>query len=147
MVEVLQRPVESALAATVGVEDRAVHPALAAGGHRRRQGAHGQVGVVTLAHRVAQQTTRRQVDDRGQVRPALVGGHVGHVAAPGHVEAVRVKQPAQQVRYRRGGLVGLGERAAPAGPVADDPVGAHQPLHPLAADTDALTAQLRMDLG
>jgi hypothetical protein len=35
-----------------------------------------------------------QVDDAGQVQPALVGGNPGHIAAPGHVDLVRVEQAA-----------------------------------------------------
>jgi hypothetical protein len=72
-----------------------------------------------------------QVDDAGQVQPALVGRDPGDVPAPGHIRLVGVEQAAQQVRRGRRDLIGLGEAAAPVGPVADNAMGAHQPLDPL----------------
>jgi hypothetical protein len=54
-----------------------------------------------------------QLDLQGG-KPALVGGDVGQVAAPGHVDLLGVKQSTKQVRNGRGGLVVLGEAAASA---------------------------------
>ena len=125
------------LAAPVAVEDRAGHAVLAAGGHGSVQGIADQLRVVVGAHRVAQQAAGGQVDDRGQVQPALVGGDPGHIAAPGHVGPLGVEQPPQQVGGGRRGMVLFGEAAAPAGPVADDAVGAHEPLHALVVGVPA----------
>jgi len=132
------------LGAAVSMEDRGVHPPAAASGNPGRQRAHDQGGVVVVAHRVAEQVPRCQVDHRRQVQPALVGGDVGHIPAPGHVRPVGVEQAPDQVGGGRCGHVRLGEAAPAARTVPDDAVRAHQPLHPLAIDPLAAAAQLGM---
>ncbi|MBL3670542.1 hypothetical protein JL475_32130 [Streptomyces sp. M2CJ-2] len=54
-------------AAPVGVHDHAAHVA-AAGGRGHVQGRDDQVGVMTGGHRVAEQPTGEQIDDRRQVQ-------------------------------------------------------------------------------
>jgi hypothetical protein len=58
----------------------------------------------------ADQPAGGEVDHGGQVQPPLAGAHVGDVAAQNGVEQVRLERPADQVRDRRGLLVGLGQR-------------------------------------
>jgi hypothetical protein len=83
-----------------------------------------------------------KVDHAGQVQPALVGGDIGDVAAPGDIGVVRVKQPTQQVRRGWGGRIWLGQAAPSTRPVADDAVLAHEPLDALAVHRPATPAQL-----
>jgi hypothetical protein len=64
-VKVLRRPVESAFAAAVGVEDRGLHPRPAAGGHRSLERITDQAGIVVGAHRPAQQVPGGQIQYRG----------------------------------------------------------------------------------
>jgi hypothetical protein len=127
------------------MEDRGVHPAAAAGGHRGIQGAHDQGGVVVIAHRPAHQVPGGKIEHAGQIQPALVGGDEGHIPAPGHIELVGVEQPAQQIRRRWDGGVRLGQAAPAAGTVTDDAGGGHQPLHPLVVHPPAASAQLMVD--
>jgi hypothetical protein len=94
-VEVLRRPVESAFGAAVGVEDRGGHRGLAAGGDGSVERACDQTGVVPLTHGPAQQVPGGQVEDAGQVQPALAGGDERQIAAPGHVGLVRIELSAQ----------------------------------------------------
>jgi group II intron reverse transcriptase/maturase len=94
-------------AAAVGVEDRAVHPVTTTGSGGRLQGANDQASVVAVVHRPAEQVAGGQVDDRRQIQPALVGGDVGDITAPGDIGLVGVEQPPHQVRRGRGGAVSL----------------------------------------
>jgi hypothetical protein len=116
----------------------------AAGDHGGVQGIADQVGVVVAAHRVAQQVPGGQVQHAGQVQPAFVGGDVGDLAAPGHLDLVRVEQAAQQIGGGRRSMVLAGQAAAPAGPPANDAVGAHQPLDPPVVGTPAAPPELGM---
>jgi hypothetical protein len=81
---VLRRPVESALAAAVGVEDHA--RLRVAGGDCVGQRAAGQFRAQVVREGVADDPPGRDVDDRGQVEPAFPGRDVGDVPAPSGVE-------------------------------------------------------------
>jgi len=93
---VLRRPVESALAAAVGVEDHALVGSPGEEGHS--QGILDQLGAHVVGQRPADDPATGQVDDRRQVGPALPGHDVGDVA---HVAAVelgaRAEVPLDQV--------------------------------------------------
>ena len=108
-VEVLRRPLDSAFAAPVGVEDHAGDVTAAHGdGHLQRAG--GELGVVMLGQAEADDPPRGQVLDGGQVELAFVGGHLGEIAAPLMVDRRRREVPFDQVRGRWGGLVGTGQK-------------------------------------
>jgi hypothetical protein len=129
-------------AAAVGVEDRGVHPLPTAGGHRGVQGIGDQPGVVVVTHRPAQQVPRCQVQHAGQVQPALLGGDVGHIPAPGDIGLVGVEQPTQQIRRGRRGRIRLGEAAPAARTMPNQAMAGHQPLHPLVVHPPAAPAKL-----
>src|SRR5580693_5958707 len=68
------------LAAAVGVED---HAGLGvAGGDRVGQGAGDQLGAQVVREGEPDDAAGGDVDDGGEVEPALPGGEVGDVAAP-----------------------------------------------------------------
>jgi hypothetical protein len=54
----------------------------------RTQGIHDQVGAHVRGHRPADDATREQVNDHGQVHPALPSAHVGYVRGPDFVRGV-----------------------------------------------------------
>jgi hypothetical protein len=66
VIEVLRRPVESALSSVVGVHDRPVEAA--AGPLRGAKGVNDEVGAHVIGDRPACQTPRVQVDNRCQVK-------------------------------------------------------------------------------
>src|SRR5215207_5261977 len=63
------------LTATVGVEDHPVDVA-ATGGHRGLQGVGDEFGAHVLGERPADHPSGEQVDDGGQIQPALTGAQV-----------------------------------------------------------------------
>jgi len=69
---------------------------------------------------VADDPPGRDVDDGGQVQPALPGGDVGYVAAPAGVElgCVGGEVPSDPVRPRGGARVGDGVLDGPLGSLA-----------------------------
>jgi hypothetical protein len=74
VIEVLRRPVESALAAAVAVED---HPARwPAGDEGGGEGLEDQAGAQVIGHGVADDLAGVQVDHGRGVDPAVDGGHV-----------------------------------------------------------------------
>jgi len=90
-------------AAAVAVEDHAAGGSsfAGAGGNGHPQRGLGQAGVVCVCHGVAEQSARTQVQHGGQVEPALVGVHIGHVAAPELVGPAGDEPAADQVRRGR----------------------------------------------
>ena len=89
------------LAAAVGVED---HPGCGrAGGDGVGQGVGDQVGAQVVGQGPADDPAGGEVDDGGQVQPALPGRDVGDVAAPAGVDrrGVGREVAADQVRPGR----------------------------------------------
>ena len=107
----------------------------AAAGHRVGQGLVDQVGAQVVGGGPADHPARGEVDDGGQVQPALPGVDVGDVAAPAGVEPPRWRwrSPARS-GPRRGRRPGRARSwcATASGPAAP-PGGAHQPGDALAA--------------
>jgi hypothetical protein len=122
------------------------HPfdAAAAGDGGHVQCCDDQPGVVMGAHRVAEDPTRVQVDDRGQVELALVGADLGHITTPGDIRRRRGEHPLDQVRCGRALTL-----AGQAPPAALDPGGQAQLGHELrdrvVGDVPAGLAQLDAD--
>ena len=73
-----------------------------------RPGPAGRRGGLLWRSR---QTPRRQVQHRGQVQFAFVGGDLGQVPAPPLIHSLRGEVPFHQVRDRFGCLVGAGQRS------------------------------------
>ena len=72
IIEVLRRPVESALAAAVTVEDDPGGlTAASSGGHLERVG--DELGAHVVGHRVAEQATRTEIEHRRDVQPSFTG--------------------------------------------------------------------------
>src|SRR6266540_2186256 len=123
-----------------------VDPAAAPDGQLHR--TDRQLGGQVLAHLVADRQPGAAVDDRSQVQRSLVGGQLGVVGVPHAVRLRWAELPATQVRCRRGLGVAAGQARppSPAPMAAHQPLGAHQPRHPLAADLHATgDLQLGMD--
>ena len=85
----------------------------------------------------AHHLTAVQIQDYGQVQPALVGGDVGDVAAPQRIGSLRRKASLHQIGGNRQMMFAVGGHhkfALGAGAYA---VLLHQPAHPLLAHTHA----------
>src|SRR3954466_4915416 len=116
-VEVLRRPLESALDPSVTVMDQAGFRPAALQGHDQR--VHAQPGPQVIRHRPADDLARGQVLDRGQVQPALVRRQVGDVGQPDRVGPLGDEVAVEQVRRDRQGVAGVGgPRRPPGGPPA-----------------------------
>jgi hypothetical protein len=109
------------------------------------EGVADQFGVRGGAHGPANDPSGPQIDDRGQVQPALTGAELGHVRSPQPVGARRVEIALDQVRSRSG--VGSAPSPAAAGMHADQLLGAHQASDPLAATAPPEPSQLGMHPG
>jgi hypothetical protein len=151
LLRVLQRPVESALGAPITVMDepalgRVFIPTAAPDGVLQR--AQHQLGIGPVAGLPADDLPGEGVADAGQPQRPLPGGDPRDVGHPQPVGRVGLEVAVDQVgRWRR--LRVLPGRAAPTLAQERPPqtVSGHQPLHPLAADLDAVAAQLRVDSG
>jgi hypothetical protein len=127
-------------AATIGVEDHAVDVPTA-GGHRRLQGVGDEGGAHVLGEGPADHPPREQVDDGGQIQPALTGAQVGDVAAPRHVRGGRVEVPSDPIGGGlRSAVDDRGAHLAPPG-LAFPAVEPHDPGDPLARRVEPLTQQ------
>ena len=83
------------------------------------------------------------VEDEGEVDEAAPAADVGQVGHPLLVRAGGAEVALQEVAGPlEGGLVGDRRPLAAAAPLAFEPLGAHQPGDPVAADLDAAPAQL-----
>ena len=85
--------------AAIGVVHDAAVGSPAIERHDQRVG--DQLGGDGGVHGPADDTTRPQVDHRGEVEPAFVGAELGDVCGPEPVGAVRVEVPSDQIRCRR----------------------------------------------
>src|SRR4051812_27734426 len=144
-VEVLRRPLESALDPAIGVLDQPAGrlPAL----DRHHEGVAGELAAEVVGHAPPDDLAGGHVLDGGQVQPALPGRDVGDVREPDRVRPVGGEVPAEQVR-RHGMVMPAVGRARDAAPARGrQAASAHEPRHPPAADPDAVLAQLGVDAG
>jgi hypothetical protein len=126
--------------AAVGVmHDSSIWPP-AFEGHDERVG--DELSVHRGAHRPADDPPGPQIDNRGQMQPALTGAELGHVRSPQPIGARRVEIAFDEV-WSRGG-VGPAVSPAPAGVHADQLLGAHQASDPLATTVPPEASQLGM---
>src|SRR3954452_4873289 len=99
VIKVLRRPIESALAALIGVHQHVGQGVFAAAdrdGHL--QGCLGEGGVLVLAHSAADDPTCANVEHAVEVELALLGCDHGAAAVPLVVEPVGAEVALDQVR-------------------------------------------------
>src|SRR5689334_12899077 len=111
-VEVLRRPLESALHAAVRVVDQPARRLPAADGHQQR--VAGELGPEVVGHGPADDLACGQVPYRGQVEPALAGRDVAEVGQPDRVRPVGREAPLEQVRGDRVVVPAVGGARDPA---------------------------------
>jgi len=106
----------------------------------------GEFGTHVLAHGPANHLAGEQVEDHGQVKPALAGRNVGDIRQPDLIGPVRDKILLEQVCRHRQAMLAVGcAHAIAARRPRPDTVLAHDPFDPLAADGLALGAQFGVD--
>ncbi len=106
------------------------------------QCCQGQVAVQPVAGRPANEAAGEQVDDDGQVQPALLCPDVGDVGAPFFVRACRREILIEQVRRHRPGVVTIRGPLEPPLLPRPQPILTHQARCPAAADMQAIVAQV-----
>jgi hypothetical protein len=137
---VLRRPLEFALRALVGVVDQSRVGSAAGDGHLER--VDDKLGAQVVGDRPADDPAAVAVHHRGQIQPALPGAQIGDVSDPQPVRASGLKVALDEVGRRSdAGHADRGLAATAADQAADLGL-AHQALDALAADPDALVAQL-----
>src|SRR5216684_6573967 len=141
---VLRRPFESALNAPIRMVDQACTGPLRRDGHP--QGCQRQVGAQVIAHCPADDLSAVEVQDRGQIKPALIGLDISNICEPDPVRRSGGEVAVEQVRGDREVVPAIG-RPHPPGPCHDgaNAVMAHQPLDAATAHPAALGLQLGMD--
>ncbi len=82
-----------------------------------------------------------QIENDGQVEPALVGSDVGHVGNPYLIRLRRREIPGQQVRRYRQRVLGVGRGLEAPLVACPDAVLPHQPLHTLLARRESPVTQ------
>src|ERR1700741_3028183 len=99
-----------------------------------------------LCHRPADDPAALEVQDAGQIEPALVGLDIGYVGEPDPVRRGGCEVALEQVRRDRKVVVAIGG-AHPVWPRHDSPdtVMPHQSLDAAAARSTALSPQLGVD--
>ena len=149
MIEVLRRPVESALNSAVGVVDQSGH--VLAGAlpfpQAHVQCVESEIGAHAPGDLPAHDTAAEHVQDERGVDPAGVGANVGQIRDPELVRRGRFEAPLHQVQ-RPLRLRTVAERRA-AGPIAADPLDPflpHQPLDRAASHFHTLPIQFGVDL-
>jgi len=117
-----------------------------ASGFAPGSGHQCQVGAHMAGQGPAHHPAGGEVDNRGQVGPALPGRDVGDVPAPAGVElGARPEDAANEVNGPGLGVIDDGGLAPALGAAPGEPGSDHQPGHPLHAAADALPAQLGVD--
>jgi len=131
------------LAAPIAVMDQALgRPAI---GQRHVERSDDQGGLHGRIHGPADDLARVQIEDGGEVEPALVGADVGDVGHPLLVRRGRGEIAVDDVVGDRRVVVGIGGDEAHARRLGMEACLPHQPSHPLAADPDALVTQGGLD--
>ncbi len=118
-----------------------------AGGDRVGQGVRHELGAQVISQGEPHHAAGGDIDDRGQIQPAIPGGEVGDVAAPPGVDLGRVggEVPADRIGPGCGGRIGDGGLLPPLGCPAAQAGLAHQPGDPLAGMPAPLAAQPGMN--
>ena len=93
----LRRPVESGLAALIGVVDHAMRLARE---QRHVQRRDHEIGCLPLAEGPSDNLAAEDIEHHGQIAQACPGGDVGHVGHLQRVDATGLKAPLHQIRGR-----------------------------------------------
>src|SRR4051794_31892056 len=110
------------------------------------QGGDGEFGTHMLAHRPTDDFSGEQIEDHGQVEPALAGRDIGDIRQPDLIRLLGHEIPIEQVGRDRQRMLAVGRaHAIAARYVSPDAMPAHDPLDPLATDTLALGTQFGVD--
>ena len=144
-VEMLRRPLESTLHASVAVmhEVGDVGPGM----KRLLQGVQRQVASKRVRHTPAYDLARENVRDERHVHEADPRRHVGQVRDPELVRALGRKAPLDEIRRPRGCLIDdRGLLVLPAADRTPEAHLAHQTLHRTPRHADSLPTQLPPDL-
>jgi hypothetical protein len=137
MIEVLRRPIESALHAPVGVVDQVREGLVLAGPDGHLQGVESEIGLEVGADAPAHDHSGEHVGDEGDIGEAGPGGHVGDVGHPQLVGGASCKGPFHQVWSLAGPPVrNGGSPAATPNPSAQSHL-AHQTFHAAAGHLNA----------
>jgi hypothetical protein len=124
--------------------DQACSRALPLDCHGER--SDGEFGTHVIAHGPTNHLAGEQVEDHGQVEPALAGRNVGDIGQPDLIGLVGDKVLIQQVCRHREGMLAVGcAHAIAARRPSPETVLAHDPLDPLAADGLTLGSQFGVD--
>jgi hypothetical protein len=144
-VEVLRRPLESALAAAIRVvREPGIGPPV---GDRHAQRRQGQFPRHGRRHGPADHLAGKQVQHDGQVEPALLGRHVGDVGQPDLVWCCCRELPCQQVGRQRQGMVAVGRGPEPPPAPGPDAMPPHQAGDPVTPHPAALGLERGMHPG
>ena len=92
----MRRPLETALAATVGVVNANLGPRAKIDCHLQR--SDRQVALYPVAHRPSNDTPRMQIEDDRQVEPAFWGPLIADVTDALLVRLIGTGNPVQKVR-------------------------------------------------
>src|SRR5262245_6473851 len=104
----------------------------------------GEAGLQALADRPADYPSREQVQQGGQVQPALAGPDVRDVADPDSIGAVHREVPGQEIFRDRQRVRRVRRLAEAPFPTSPESLLAHQPLYSLAAQSQAARLQFLM---
>jgi hypothetical protein len=110
------------------------------------QGGDCEFGAHMIAHRPADHFPGEQVEDHGQVQPALTSRNVGDIRQPDLIRLLGREIAIEQVFRHRQRMIAIG-RAHTIAPrrVSPDAMSAHHPLDPFTADILALGTQFGVD--
>lgn len=131
------------LAAAIRVADETSPRSLPLGGHH--QSRRRQFGPHVLAYGPADDLASGEIEDGGQVEPALAGGQIGDIGEPDRVGHRSRELLFEEVGRNRQVVAAISRaRPEPTPCQSPDTVLAHQALHPPATDRSAVRAQGRM---
>jgi hypothetical protein len=97
---------------------------------------------VIRAHGPTHDGAREEIEDDGQVQPALLGPEIGDVGDPRRVGRGDGEVPGQYVGGDGQLVIGGGRGSKPAPAAGTEPMLTHQPRHPLAAHPVPATPEL-----
>lgn len=141
--ELLPVNLSRVLAAAIRVADEPGSRSPPLGGHHQR--SHTQFGAHMIAHRPADDLARGQIEDGGQVQPALAGRQVGDVGQPDCVWPRGREVLLQEIGRDREIVAAVGRAGPEPTPrQGTDAMSANEALYLPMADRPALSPQAGM---
>ena len=114
---------------------------------RHGEGPLGPLHGQTVAHRPADHATRVEIEDDGEVEPALCGPQVREVPGPDPIRRLDRELTIEGVLGHGQSVIRLGGGAPPLHGLGPDAVRAHQPGHAMFTDAMPLIDQSVPDAG